>query len=194
MVAVPSTMLPIGTKAPNFLLQDPCGSEYTLSDFTAEKGYCIMFLCNHCPYVKHIQKKLASIAGEYSQKGIIFIGISSNDIDRYPEDSPDRMSIEASQAGYVFPYLYDKTQDVAKDYQAACTPDFFVFDKNQELFYRGQFDDSRPNNKIAVNGEDLRHALECVISGKAIPESDQKPSIGCNIKWKPGNAPDYFEH
>jgi len=192
MVAVPSTMLAIGTKAPEFTLPDPSEKQFSLESLTGAKGYCIMFMCNHCPFVKHIQKKLTEVTQEYQGKGIEFIAISSNDVDRYPEDSPERMGIEAAQAGYVFPYLYDKTQEVAKLYHAACTPDFYLFDKDKKLVYRGQFDKSRPNNGLAATGEDLKKALDATLAGENVPEEEQLPSIGCNIKWKPGNAPEYF--
>jgi peroxiredoxin len=191
MVAVNSTMLPLGTQAPDFRLPDTSGKLVSLSQFTGASALLVVFMCNHCPYVKHIRSGLAQLARDYLTRKVAIVGINSNDVVNHPDDSPARMAEEAMSAGYLFPYLFDETQAVAKAYRAACTPDIYLFDKNQKLVYRGQFDDSRPGNGIPVTGKDLRHALEAVLSGKPLP-SGQKPSIGCNIKWKPGSEPDYF--
>jgi peroxiredoxin len=191
MVAVNSTMLPLGTKAPDFRLPDPRGEVKSLADFENAPALLVVFMCNHCPYVKHIRDGLAKLARDYAAHGVAVVGINSNDVANYPADSPANMAAEAKSAGYVFPYLYDETQAVAKAYRAACTPDLYLFDKEQRLAYRGQFDDSRPGNGVAVTGKDLRAALDAVLAGKPVPPT-QKPSVGCNIKWKPGNEPDYF--
>ncbi len=191
MVLTPSTMLPLGTQAPDFTLVNVDGREVSLADFKGQPALLVIFLCNHCPYVKHVADVLAQFTGEYIDKGVAVVGISSNDVPNYPADSPEQMVAEAEARGYRFPYLYDETQEVAKAYRAACTPDFYVFDKDQRLVYRGQFDGSRPDSGIPVTGADLRAALDAVLAGKEQPE-DQRPSIGCNIKWKHGNAPDYF--
>jgi len=191
MVKTASTMLPLGTNAPDFSLPNVDGKTVSLSGFQESPALLVVFMCNHCPFVKHISGGLASFAKEYRPKGLAMVGISSNDVAGFPDDSPQRMTEEAKQAGYTFPYLYDETQQVAKDYRAACTPDFFLFDRERKLVYRGQFDDSRPDNGIPVTGTDLHRAVDCVLKGEPIPEP-QKPSIGCNIKWKPGNEPDYF--
>jgi len=191
MVAVNSTMLPLGTRAPDFRLPDPTGSIVSLADFQHAPALLVVFICNHCPYVKHIREGLAKLARDYRPRGVAMAGINSNDVANYPADSPAKMAEEAAAAGYVFPYLYDETQAVAKAYRAACTPDLYLFDKDQRLVYRGQFDDSRPGNGIPVTGKDVRTALEAVLAGNPL-SSPQKPSIGCNIKWKPGNEPEYF--
>lgn len=191
MVATNSTMLPLGTPAPDFQLPDPSGKAYSLADFPGAKALVIAFICNHCPYVKHLRSGLAALGREYQPRGVAIVGISSNDVERYPADSPARMAEEAKAAGYTFPYLVDESQAVAKAYRAACTPDFFVFDGSRRLVYRGQFDDSRPGNNRAVTGRDLRNALEAVLAGRSV-DPHQTPSLGCNIKWKPGNEPDYF--
>ncbi len=191
MVRTASTMLPLGTKAPAFRLPDYDGREYSLQDFEGKRGLLVVFMCNHCPYVKHVASELASIASEYAEKGIAVVGISSNDVEKYPDDSPELMKVEAESQGYRFPYLYDATQQTAKDYHAACTPDFYLFDGNQNLVYRGQMDESRPKQGSVPNGQDLRTAMDAVLSGTDVPEP-QKPSIGCNIKWIEGNEPDYF--
>ncbi len=191
MVAVNSVMVPIGTEAPDFQLKDTSGKIVRRDDFRGKRGLLVMFICNHCPFVKHIQSELVKLTIEYQEKGIGILGINSNDADKYPEDSPEKMREEIKKAGYTFPYLYDETQEVAKKYKAACTPDFFLFDENFKLVYRGQFDDSRPGNGKLITGIDLRTALDCLLQNKPIPEH-QKPSIGCNIKWKPGNEPEYF--
>jgi peroxiredoxin len=190
MVETNSTMLPLGTKAPDFRLPDTGGKNVSLSDFKAAPALLVVFMCNHCPYVKHIRSALAQIMRDYLPRSVGVVGISSNDVANYPADSPAKMVEEARSAGYIFPYLYDETQSVAKAYRAACTPDIFVFDQDQRLAYRGQLDDSRPGNGIPVTGRDVRAALDAVLAGKPV-SPNQKPSIGCNIKWKPGNQPDY---
>jgi peroxiredoxin len=191
MVAVNSTMLPLGTRAPDFRLKDTAGKLVSLQDFQGASALVLVFMCNHCPYVKHLRSGLAQLARDYQGRRVAMVGINSNDVANYPADSPVKMAEEAKAAGYIFPYLYDETQSVAKAYKAACTPDFYLFDKEHRLVYRGQFDDSRPSNGIPVTGRDLRLALDAVLDSKPISAS-QKPSIGCNIKWKPGNEPDYF--
>jgi peroxiredoxin len=191
MVAVNSTMLALGTKAPGFRLPDINGRLVALQDFDQAPALLVVFICNHCPYVKHLRSGLAQLARDYHPRGVAMVGISSNDVANYPADSPAKMAEEAKAAGYIFPYLYDETQEVAKVYRAACTPDIYLFDHNQRLVYRGQFDDSRPGNGVPVTGKDLRAALDALLEGKTVP-STQKPSIGCNIKWKPGNEPGYF--
>ena len=191
MALTPSTMLPLGTAAPDFKLPDTGGKMVSLANFKGQPALLVAFICNHCPYVIHLRAGLAQLARDYLPRNVGMAGISSNDAANYPADSPDKMKEEAKKAGYLFPYLYDETQMVAKSYHAACTPDIFLFDRNQRLVYRGQFDASRPNNGIPVTGNDLRAALDAVLAGKAVSEK-QIPSIGCNIKWKPGNEPDYF--
>ena len=191
MALTPSTMLPLGTAAPDFKLPDTGGKMVSLANFKGQPALLVIFICNHCPYVIHLRAGLAQLARDYIPRHVGIVGISSNDAADYPADSPDKMKEEAKKAGYLFPYLYDETQAVAKSYRAACTPDIFLFDRNQRLVYRGQFDASRPNNGIPVTGNDLRAALDAVLAGKAVSEK-QIPSIGCNIKWKAGNAPDYF--
>ncbi len=191
MALTPSTMLPLGTAAPDFKLPDTTGKTVTLAEFRGKPALLFVFMCNHCPYVKHIRAGLAQLARDYQPRGVAVVGINSNDVANYPEDNPARMREEVKAAGYLFPYLYDETQAVAKAYRAACTPDLYLFDKSQKLAYRGQFDDSRPGNGIPVTGKDLRAALDAVLAGKPVTP-EQKPSIGCNIKWKSGNEPDYF--
>jgi peroxiredoxin len=191
MALTPSTMLPLGTAAPDFKLPDTNGKIVSPADFKDKSALLVLFICNHCPYVKHIRTGLAQLAREYLPRGAAIVGINSNDVANYPEDSPVKMKEEVKSAGYTFPYLYDESQAVAKAYRAACTPDLYLFDRNQKLVYRGQFDDSRPGNGIPVTGKDLRAALDAVLAGKPIPP-DQKASVGCNIKWKSGNEPDYF--
>lgn len=191
MARTPSTMLELGTPAPDFALPDPSGKVYRLSDFSDSPALLVVFMCNHCPYVKHIQPALAAFARELGPRGLAVVGINANDVASYPEDRPEKMAEEARAAGYTFPYLYDESQAVAKAYRAACTPDFYLFDRGRRLVYRGQFDDSRPSNGIPVTGQDLRAAVEAVLAGRTVAP-EQKPSIGCNIKWKPGNEPDYF--
>jgi peroxiredoxin len=190
MVAVNSTMLPLGTQAPDFRLPDPSGRIVSLADLKRAPALLVIFMCNHCPYVKHIRDGLAKLARDYQSRGLAVVGINSNDVASYPEDSPAKMAKEAASAGYLFPYLYDESQAVAKAYRAACTPDLYVFGQDQRLVYRGQFDDSRPGNGIPVTGKDVRAALDAVLAGKPVSPG-QKPSIGCNIKWKPGNEPEY---
>lgn len=190
MVRVESTMLPLGTTAPSFSLPNVDGATVSNSDF-AGKPLLVIFMCNHCPFVIHLRSSLADFAREYTAKGLSVVGISSNDVDAYPQDGPEKMKEEADSAGYVFPYLFDETQEVAKAYRASCTPDFFLFDSNHKLVYRGQFDDSRPKTEIPITGADLRAAADAVLEGKPVTDH-QKPSIGCNIKWKPGCEPDYF--
>jgi peroxiredoxin len=191
MALTPSTMLALGTAAPDFKLPDTNGKTVALSDFAGKPALLVIFMCNHCPYVKHIRTGLAQLARDYLPRGAAMIGINSNDAANYPEDSPARMKDEVKSAGYLFPYLYDESQAAAKAYRAACTPDFYVFGKDRKLAYRGQMDDSRPGNGLPVTGRDLRAALDAALSSNPAP-ADQKPSIGCNIKWKPGNAPEYF--
>jgi peroxiredoxin len=191
MAETPSTMLPLGTVAPDFSLSDTSGKVISRADFARAPALLVMFICNHCPYVKHIRAELARLAREYQAKGVAVVGISSNDAHKHPDDGPDKMTDEVKLAGYTFPYLYDESQTVAKAYRAACTPDFFLFDRASKLVYRGQFDESRPGNSVPVTGRDLRAALEAVLAGKPVA-TNQKPSLGCNIKWKPGNEPDYF--
>jgi peroxiredoxin len=190
MVATNSTMMPLGTKAPDFRLPDPSGVIVSLADFQGAPALLVIFICNHCPYVKHIRDNLAKLARDYRPRDVAVVGIGSNDAANYPADSPAKMAEEAESAGYIFPYLYDETQEVAKAYRGACTPDLYLFDKDQHLVYRGQFDDSRPGNGIPVTGKDVRAALDAVLAGKPVLPN-QKPSIGCNIKWKPGNEPEY---
>ena len=187
-----STMLSLGTAAPDFSLPGVDGKTVTLGDFQGAPALLVIFLCNHCPFVKHVADGLAALARDYQEKGVGIVGINSNDVANHPEDSPEKMVEEARERGYPFAYLSDKSQEVAKDYQAACTPDFFVFDGEQKLVYRGQMDGSRPGNDISVTGEDLRAALDAVLKGEAL-SADQKPSIGCNIKWQAGNEPGYFD-
>ncbi len=191
MVKTASTMMPLGTTAPAFSLPDLDGSIKSLQQCSGENGTVIVFMCNHCPYVKHVAPELSKVSKDYASKGISFIGISSNDASAYSEDAPDKMREEAELQGYAFPYLYDESQSVAHAYRAACTPDFFVFDKNLALVYRGQLDDSRPKTDKPLTGKDLRSALDSLATGDPI-DASQKPSIGCNIKWKPGMEPDYF--
>lgn len=191
MALTPSTMLPLGTPAPEFELPDTADRVVRLADLKGRPALLVAFICNHCPYVKHVAEGFAKLAKEYQDRGVAVIGINSNDAQKYPDDAPAAMQEEVAQRGYTFPYLFDESQQVAKAYRAACTPDFYVFDKDHKLVYRGQMDSSRPENGIPVTGEDLRAALDAVLSGKSIAEL-QRPSIGCNIKWKPGNEPDYF--
>ena len=189
MAAVESQMLALGTTAPELSLPDPDGEMHSLRDGAA--AYLVMFICNHCPFVKHVREELARIGRDYGARNVAIYAINSNDVSTYPGDSPEKMKEEAAEWGYVFPYLYDASQEVAKAYRAACTPDFFLFDAGRRLVYRGQLDDSRPSNSAPVDGRDLRAALDAVLTGGPVPEP-QKPSIGCNIKWRRGNEPDYF--
>lgn len=195
MAAVPSTMLPLGTPAPAFRLPDPSGRLWSLDELAGSRALLVMFLCNHCPFVKHVRAELARLGRDYAERGVGIVAINSNDIEKYPDDSPAKMAEEARAAGYTFPYVFDETQEVAKAYRAACTPDFYVFDGARRLVYRGQLDDSRPPKggatPVPVTGADLRAALDAVLGGKPVA-AKQMPSIGCNIKWKPGYEPDYF--
>lgn len=191
MARTPSTMLPLGTSAPDFDLTDSVtGQQVRLADFTGQPALLVVFMCNHCPYVVLIRERLRDLVKSYQARGLAMVGISANDADAYPADSPENMALEARKLGYTFPYLHDESQRVAKAYQAACTPDFFLFDEQRRLVYRGQFDDARPGNGKAVTGADLEAAIEALLGGTA-PDPDQRPSLGCNIKWKPGNQPDY---
>ena len=191
-MAVTSTMLPLGTKAPDFTLRDVVsGQDVSLGDFDGSKGMLVMFICNHCPYVQHVRDELARFGMDYQDSDLGIMAISANDSDRYPDDGPDAMRKAALRYGYTFPYLFDADQNVAAAYTAMCTPDFFLFDSNRELAYRGRFDESRPNSGIAVTGADLRAAVNAVLSGQPA-SSEQWPSMGCSIKWKPGNTPVYF--
>jgi len=186
-------MLPLGTRCPKFELVNVLNNElYLSSDIEKDKPVLVMFICNHCPFVKHIEKELAQFGKEYKDRNIEIVAISSNDVDSHPDDSPNNLKNQAERLGFTFPYLYDETQEVAKSFTAACTPDFFLFDKKQKLVYRGQFDNSRPGKILTkVNGADLRAAVDAVLDEKEMP-TDQKPSMGCNIKWKYGNEPNYF--
>ena len=191
MARTPSTMLELGTPAPDFALPDFDGRRHALGDFAAAPALLVVFICSHCPFVRHLRSGLAAFAREYQPRGLAVIAINSNDIAAYPQDGPDAMRAEAAELGYVFPYLLDESQSVAKAYRAACTPDFFLFDGNRRLVYRGQFDDSRPGNDRPVTGADLRAAADAVLAGRA-PADEQFPSLGCNIKWRPGNAPAWY--
>ncbi|MGI9444016.1 MAG: thioredoxin family protein [Rubripirellula sp.] len=191
MVRTASTMLPLGTKAPAFSLPDTDGKTVELAALAGSKALLVIFMCNHCPYVKHVADQLKSLSDDYMPQGLAVVAISSNDADKYPDDSLQAMAIEKSERGYQFDYLFDESQEVAQNYAAACTPDFYLFDNEQELAYRGQLDSSRPKSDIPVTGEDLRAAIDAVLSGQS-PSEQQTPSIGCNIKWKEGNEPQYF--
>ena len=192
MAQTASTMLPLGTLAPDFHLPEPLtGKTVSLDDFQNAPALLVMVICNHCPFVKHIRQELIQFAHDYRAKGVAIVAINANDVANYPNDSPEKMAEEAKNFGYPFPYLYDESQAVAKAYHAACTPVFFLFDANRKLSYRGQFDGSRPGNEVAVTGNDLRIAVDAVLAGQPTP-SEQRPSIGCNIKWKVGNEPGYY--
>lgn len=191
MVRTPSTMLPLGTAAPDFSLPNLDGRLMSLGDVAGEKGTAVMFICNHCPFVKHVADQLAVLGRDYLPRGIGVVAISSNDVSTHPADSPEQMVHEAEERGYLFPYLYDETQEVAQAYHAACTPDFYLFDAGRALVYRGQLDPSRPGSDVPVTGSDLRAAIEALLAGQP-PVAEQIPSLGCNIKWKPGNEPPYF--
>jgi peroxiredoxin len=191
MVNTASQMLPLGTEAPAFRLADPTGRLVSLDDYEEAKAYLVVFMCNHCPFVRHIRDELAALGRELPARGVVMVGINANDFEKYPDDSPARMKDEAETYGYTFPYLVDETQEVAKAFRAACTPDFFLFDAKRRLVYRGQLDDSRPSNGKPVTGADLRAAIDAVVEGREVA-AEQVPSIGCNIKWKDGNAPEWF--
>ena len=191
MVRTASTMLPLGTNAPDFSLPDTEGKTVQLSDYAGSKALLVIFMCNHCPYVKHVADQLKTLSDDYMPQGLAVVAISSNDADKYPEDSPEAMANEKAERGYQFAYLFDESQSVAQAYAAACTPDFYLFDDQQRLVYRGQLDSSRPKTDIPVTGEDLRAAIDAVLAGQS-PSDQQTPSIGCNIKWKEGNEPQYF--
>ena len=187
MVKTPSTMAALGTEAPDFSLPDPrTGGDVSRGDFDAAPALLVAFLSNHCPFVKHIADEVGAFSKEYAEKGLAIVGICSNDVENYPDDSPEKMAAEAELRGYAFPYLYDASQEVARAFDAACTPDFFLYDRGRALVYRGQFDDSRPSLDIAVTGADLRAACDAVLAGQ-LPSPNQRPSVGCNIKWKPAN-------
>src|SRR6185312_594890 len=183
MAETRSTMLPLGTTAPGFDLPDPSGKRVSLADYKDAPALLVAFICNHCPFVKHMRKEFAAFAKQYQARGVGIIAINSNDVENYPLDSPEKMAEEIKLAGYTFPYLHDESQEVAKAYRAACTPDFYLFDRERRLVYRGQFDDSRPGNTRPVTGADMRSAVDAVLAGQAVRD-DQKPSVGCNIKWK----------
>jgi peroxiredoxin len=192
MVRVASTMAELGTPAPDFTLPEPAtGSSVSSADFGDAPALLVIFLSNHCPYVKHIAEGLASFAREYGQRGLAIVAICSNDVAKYPDDSPEKMAEEVRLRGYTFPYLFDASQEVAKAFEAACTPDFFLYDADRMLAYRGQFDDSRPSSGAPVTGVDLRAACDAVLAGES-PSPEQRPSAGCNIKWKEGNEPSWF--
>lgn len=192
MVRTASTMMPLGNEAPDFSLPDVVsGRVVRRDDFRGQKGLLVIFMCNHCPYVKHVASALAALTSEFMKKGIAVVGISSNDVATHPDDGPEPMKAEAAAQGYVFPYLFDETQAVAQAYRAACTPDFFLFDGQLKLVYRGQMDDTRPKQGSIATGADLRAAMDALLAGQSIAEP-QKPSIGCNIKWKAGHEPEYF--
>lgn len=189
MARTASTMLDLGTPAPAFQLPDVVsGQTISLDTFSSQKALLVMFICRHCPFVKHIQVELARLGQDYQGKGVGMVAISANDADNYPDDAPESLKDMAQTLGFTFPLCYDETQEVAKSYTAACTPDFFLFDATRQLVYRGQLDESRPGNDVPVDGQDLRAAIDAVLGDKPV-NSEQKPSIGCNIKWKPGNAP-----
>ncbi len=191
MVNTPSMMLPLQTEAPDFSLTDTVtGKTVSLSDLDG-KAYLILFICNHCPFVIHVRDEITRIAKEYGDQGVAVVAINSNSVETHPQDGPDNMKELAQEMGWTFPFLFDSSQEVAKAYRAACTPDFFLFDSDRKLVYRGQLDDSRPSIDVPVTGKNLRTALDKLLAGEPIP-ADQKPSLGCNIKWAPGNEPDYF--
>ncbi len=191
MALTPSTMVPLGTPAPDFRLPDPSGREWTLSDLGGDGGLLVAFICNHCPFVKHLRREFAEFGRECQARGLAVVGVNSNDVATHPADSPERMAEEAEEAGYTFPYLFDESQEVARAYGAACTPDFFLYDGARRLAYRGRFDGSRPGSGTPATGEDLCAAVDAVLRGRA-PAADQHASVGCNIKWKPGREPAWF--
>lgn len=187
-MAVSSTMMPLGTPAPDFSLPEPGGTVHSLGDFADAPGVLVMFICNHCPYVQHIRPVLARRCAEWQERGLAVVGVQSNDWDQYPDDSPEHMAREAERAGYTFPYLVDESQETARAFKAACTPDFFLYDAERRLAYRGEFDGARPRNDVPADGSSLRAALDLVLAGEKVPEP-HTPSLGCGIKWKPGNEP-----
>lgn len=193
MTLTPSTMLPLGTPVPAFHLPDLNGRLVSPDDFREAPALLVSFICRHCPFVTHIRRGFAQFTREYQARGLAIVAINSNDVTEFPEDGPEGMREEAAEAGYTFPYLFDETQEIAKAFRAACTPDLFLFDRDRKLVYRGRFDDSRPRTQppMPVTGRDIRAAADAVLSGQPVPQ-DQKGSVGCNIKWKRGNAPDYF--
>ena len=192
MALTPSTMLELATQAPDFQLPDvSSGKSISLSTFAGKQALLVMFICRHCPYVQHVKEELARLGRDYATKDVGIVAISANDAANYPDDAPDKLKAMAKELGFTFPFCYDETQAVAKAYTAACTPDFFLFDEKRQLVYRGQLDDSRPGNNKPLTGRDLRAAIEAVLAGKPVSQ-DQKPSIGCNIKWKQGNEPPYY--
>ena len=192
MAATESTMLPLGTPAPEFSLPDPGGRVVKLSDFSDADGLVVAFLSNHCPFVKHIRSELAQFARDIQKNNVAMVAINSNDAVSYPADSVGKMQVEIENHGYTFPYLYDELQDVAKAYRAACTPEFYLFDGDRKLVYRGRFDGATPGNDVPVSGAELRAAITALLGGDT-PQGEQQPGIGCNIKWKPGNEPEYFQ-
>jgi peroxiredoxin len=191
LARTPSTMLPLGTPAPGFSLPDTDGRIIGLDGFAGAPALLVMFICVHCPFVKHVRSELARLGRDYGERGVAIVAISSNDVGAYPEDGPEGMRREKEDAGYVFPYLFDETQEVAAAYRSACTPDFYLFDGERRLVYRGQLDDSRPGTDVPVTGRDLRAALDAVLAGEPV-SAEQKPSLGCNTKWKPGNEPEWW--
>lgn len=192
MVLTPSTMQELGMTAPDFTLVDPAGKACSLADWSIDRGLLVIFMCNHCPYVIHIRPKLVEKIRTYQEQGITVVAINSNDFSEYPDDNPEKMLLDSQKYGYTFPYLVDEGQQAAKAYGAACTPDFFLFNAQQKLVYRGQFDSARPGNSEPVTGADLSAAIDQLVAGKPVA-GEQRPSMGCNIKWKPGNAPIYFK-
>jgi len=192
MVMTASAMLPLGTSAPDFYLPDTEGNMVSMGDFKNAPILLVIFMCNHCPFVKHILSVMVELIKDYQAKGVAVVGINSNDVESFPEDSLEMMTKVAKRAGFTFPYLYDETQEVAKAYRAACTPDFFLFDSQRALVYRGQMDDSRPGNDIPITGVDLKAAMDALLKGRLVAR-EQKPSMGCNIKWKRGNEPEYVK-
>ena len=191
MAATESTMLELGTSAPDFDLPDPTGKRVRLADFAGADALVVAFICNHCPFVIHVREEMAAFAKECSERNVAMVAINANDVSNYPADAPERMQEEIERFGYCFPYLYDESQQTAKAFHAACTPEFYLFDSDRKLVYRGRFDAATPGNSEPVTGSDLRRAVDAVLAGGTI-DIDQKPGIGCNIKWKPGNEPDYF--
>jgi peroxiredoxin len=191
MTVTASKMVSLGMSAPGFSLPDTEGSIVSLSDFKQAPALLVVFMCNHCPFVKHILTDFVELAKEYQQKGLAVVAINSNDVESFPEDNPEMMTQKSKEAGFTFSYLYDETQEIAKAYQATCTPDFFLYDEERKLVYRGQMDDSRPGNNVSITGSDLRAALDAVLEGKKV-QAKQKPSMGCNIKWKEESKSDYY--